>query len=281
MRRAALVLLLFVVGCATARRATKDELRAQCEADVGSDPRCIGVLTQAEGGLEAHDQLVQAEEDREDDAFSARLKRLRDAQDEKARFAAAKTSTAADQPADEESFDSDEEDSGSSVRALTGEAPPTKIAPEPRPPLKIVVPKVEPPARSPDPPTPESYLRASACLLRADTALMRALLTSEKAKKSRGAKADPGAFAMVIVEADALESAVRAEMDHRGLPADRAKCSTQGVEEVVEVLRRVTGKAAGESSDIEAYAAGLGRLRKELEVRAGLPRQKSVDQATE
>jgi hypothetical protein len=253
---------------------------------VSRDPRCIDILTKTPGDLEARDELIRAEQDREDDAFSDRLKRLREAEEERGRirFAALKSSTVA-RSQDEEVVDpTEEEDSGSSVRALTAAA-------EPSPPKRVLAPSPKVVAQgaqvagerfTPETPTPEAYLRASSCLLRADAALMRAVMTAEKAKKARGARADPGALAMVIVEADALENALRAEMDHRGLPIDsNAKCSTQGIEEVVEVLRRLTGKAAQSSSQTEAYTAGLGRLRRELEIRAGLPRQKSSDQATE
>ncbi len=286
----AIGLSALVVACATTKAA--DPLRAACRKDPAADERCVEVLTGSNQTREAEEEVLRAEEDRERDAFQARLKRLREAE-ERRQAKRAKTSTVAsmDDWEEEENegwlellsarSDDADEDSGSSVRAL--KAAPT--APPPRP----VAPNIEvvaPPPRSvgagetpggpnapsaaggdPDAPSAGTYLAGSWCLLRADLVLMRQTLETAKKNESKADLA--GSQALVILDAEGLLNRVEAA---RKVRKDTATplCSSGDVRSMVNLLRELVGPRPKATEAGDAYGRGLARLSAELDKRAGL-----------
>src|SRR5262245_47165801 len=71
MRFAGAIVFLLPLACATSQKANRNdaELEQKCREDVGHDPRCIEVLTKGGDELEAKEEVMRAEEQREDDAF--------------------------------------------------------------------------------------------------------------------------------------------------------------------------------------------------------------------
>lgn len=291
MRRVALVVVIGIVGvaCRTTKESGPDPLIAQCQADPASDDRCVTALTGGHEEYESREQVMQAEAEKEADAFHNRLARLR-AQAE-AKAAATRTSSLAvaeeaqDPPTDPEAeaaLDALAQapgepitDSGSSVRAIEA---------APRPAAPLVIPKIVP-ARSlpraidgPAPtaslkgmPTPEEYLRAGRCLIEADLPFLKsAVAEGQKQKLSRAAL---GAAALVALDAEGLRDAVTSELQHRGLVKARPLCTDSQLEGVAALLRTLIGDAPKGVGGLDGYGRGLSRLRGELEVRAGLPRR--------
>lgn len=288
---AALVFGELLSSCAASAVSKRDALRARCEADLAYDPSCIEVLTSAEG-YETREHVLKADEDREAEAFRARLARMRNAEEERQgarapKISTAKTSTAgaaaptdADGSALKDLLRADwdaggpEEETGSSVRALR--AAPAETADvgaeawRPEPPGELRPPALE------DGPTPESYLRGARCLLAGEGARLRVALEREKSARSRGSKERLGALALAIVETDTLLSSIDAEITHRGLPRGESveNCGATTLEAVGHFLRRVAGlEVEAGVADAERYGAGLVQLRQALERRAGLPRR--------
>src|SRR5688572_15617958 len=75
-----LALAVLLGGCAT---SSKERLRAACEADVASDPRCLEVLTADEDEYESRKEVMAAEARREAREFDDRLARLRREEEER------------------------------------------------------------------------------------------------------------------------------------------------------------------------------------------------------
>jgi hypothetical protein len=289
---AAIALLFAAGGCASSAKAKREDqaLIDACNQDIRHDPRCIELLTKTDGELEAKAEVMRAEEAREDDAFSARVKKLRADRDAMTSTRSAGVAGDLDE-GDEEGSEAD--DSGSSVRALSAADPnepgsPKRLETEKKP-LALAVPKIEipriqsavDPKPKPPPPesaiTPETYLRASICLLDSEVADLKRAMNGPTAAKSARAE-----IALAIVDADALAQKVRAEVDHRGLSRTPAStCTTRSVADMVEVLRSLVGPVPKVGESAEPFARGLERLRRELETRAGLPRQAASDRATE
>jgi hypothetical protein len=250
-------LLFACATTSTAKKSEETELREECRDNLSKDPRCIELLTKSPDDLEAKEEVMRAEAQREDDAFSDRISRLRRERDAKT------SSRAVGQIGDLEEGDEDvgdEIETGSSVRALKAEAPPKPM------------PKIEEPvAIAPDPApeiTPETYLRGSVCLIDGSIVAMKRAMNL-----SQGAKTARAELALAIVEADTLGGQVRQEMDHRGLSRSTdPNCTTRAHAEMVEVLRSLLGPTPKPGESAEWFGRGLVRLRKELETRAGLPK---------
>jgi hypothetical protein len=281
-RVVALVVCACASACASSKSATA--LEEKCRADPGHDPRCVDVLTQSGDQLEAKEEVMRAEQAREDDAFADHLAKMRKERD-------AKTSTVSagglgDLAAGEEMEGDEEVDSGSSIRAL---APALKLKDgskdssresskdssmeSSKESLKANQPKVTAETQRQENPqeasavTPEIYLRGASCLLDRDVAAIKERL-KPAAKKARAE------LALALVDADALSQDVHREIEHRGLPrSGDPNCTTRMNAEMVDVLESLLGPAPKLGESAESYGRGLGRLRKELESRAGLPRQ--------
>jgi hypothetical protein len=235
----AVLFALAVAGCATS--SGQERLRASCEQDVTSDPRCLEVLTANEEEYESRAEVLAAEERREARAFDERLLRLRREEEER-QATRAKTSTASEMEEEEPEEVSEEAEDladaeiskpgalevGSSVRALEA-------------------------------PTPESYLRGARCILTADLAETRKAF--EEGKRA-GKQARAGELAVVILDTEALVGRIDGEMKHRRLPLQDGECKQHGG--VIELLRSLVGPRVDQRA--------LVRLVKELELRAGLPK---------
>lgn len=278
------------LGCRTTRAPGVDPLLAQCQSDPNSDARCVETLTGGQQEYESREQVMLAEAEKEADAFHNRLARLR-AQAE-AKAAATRTSSVAQvEPEPEPPTDPEAEaaldelaqgpgepimDSGSSVRAIS--AAPRPAAPLVIPPIvptrsipKGVEGPAQPAAGLKGMPTPEEYLRSGRCLIEADLpGLKAAVAEGQKQKASRGML---GAAALVVLDAEGLRDAVTAELKHRGLVKARPLCADSQLEGVAALLRTLIGDAPDAVGGLDGYGRGLGRLRAELEVRAGLPRR--------
>jgi hypothetical protein len=266
--------MLLLAGCAT----TSEEARLEetCRSNLESDPRCIDLLTTPE--YESKAQVMAHEDAKEAKAFEDRLTRLRREEEERQLSRARSATVTAD--LDPESMEAiaklEEKDDdlpeetfaeakldprtdvsdvgGSSVRAITKREPladPT-VLPKPRPIAKL------PAAVIADPPTPEVYLRGARCVVTADVPIL------EKAfGDRRKAKQDVQGVAVAIIDAKALLEHIDLELAHRRLGTN-GSCAQQAP--IVDLLRSLVGEPSALS-----YGNGLLRLRKELEVRAGLP----------
>ncbi len=268
-------LLLF--ACATTKRS-EDPLRATCREDMEADARCVEVLTGGSGEREAEEEVLRAEEDRERDAFRARLERLR-AAEEKRQARRVKSSTVAQMEVWEEedneawlellsarSTDEDE-DSGSSVRAL--KAAPAAPPPRPAAPsIQIVTPPSKPVPEGDDAgPSAATYLAGAWCLLRTDLVLMRQTLETAKKNTSKGDIA--GSQALVILDAEGLLARVDRTRKANELEATPL-CSSGDTRSMVNLLRELVGPRPKASEAGDAYGRGLVRLAAELEKRARL-----------
>jgi hypothetical protein len=265
---------LLLVACATTKRS-EDPLKATCREDMDADARCVELLT-GSGEREAEEEVLRAEEDRERDAFRARLERLR-AAEEKRQARRVKSSTVAQMEVWEEedneawlellsarSSDEDE-DSGSSVRAL--KAAPAAPPPRPEAPsIQIVTPpsKLEAEDAGPDAAT---YLAGSWCLLRTDLVLMRQTLETAKKNTSKGDLA--GSQALVILDAEGLLARVERARKANKLEATPL-CSSGDTRSMVNLLRELVGPRPKATEAGDAYGRGLVRLAAELEKRARL-----------
>lgn len=254
--RALLAMTLVLASCATSGPYKKEA----CEKDPGHDPECIDILTQTNSeNFETREEVIRRDEARKDDAFSDRLARLRaDEEERQAKRAKTATITSDDVSPELDPEDAaaltmvtpklDETDSGSSVRALRATHDDPKMAAAP---------------------TPEDYLRGSQCLLADDTGRMRALIPASKSWN----RANAGVLAMTIIDAEGLLASVKGELEHRKLPlAGNGICAAETTHRMVELLRELVGPRVAREIDVESYSRGLARLRKELEVKAGLPK---------
>lgn len=227
-------LLLFSIGCAHGPQPCGP-----------TDSACLETR-------ESKEQVLAKEADREALAFQSRLDRLR-AEEEARQAGRTKTASTSSTTAllDAIARLGEDSDSGSSLRALK----PT--APEPAPPSPSVAPMA---------PTPEEYLRGAACILNQDVALLRQLLEAQKRAKAPAVSL--GALALAVVEAEDLAEACRAELAHRKLDRVGILCSSSKVQPTLVWLR---ARWALPTVNVATYRAELGRLRQELELRAGLP----------
>jgi len=117
-------------------------------------------------------------------------------------------------------------------------------------------------------PTPEAMLRASACELQREAEAAEQRLREARA---RGAGAtDPGAWALVVVDVSALKRDIEAELDHRGLAKAPQVCANPP-DPVRALIRSLFGPGATGDAGPRATSRAVERLRRELEVRAGLP----------
>lgn len=281
--------ILFVGALSCATTSKQAELEADCREDLTRDPRCIDVLT---GGGEAVEyesraEVMAAEEARKAQAFEDRLARLRREEEERQlrRIQSSSVSHDLDPDAMEaiaegagEEDDalpgdeleglagarlSDEKEvadlGGSSVRAIEKVEPKDEplVVRKPRPIQKEVATPIAPAAA----PTPEAYFRGARCMLGEDLEGLRETF----------ARARIPALAVTILDAETLVKNIEAEMAHRHL--ETAAACAPGATSVVRLLRTLVGPPAVDGATSDAYARGLARLRKELEVRAGLPRK--------
>lgn len=289
MRPGALFLFgCLALGCRTTRAPAPDPLLAQCQADPNSDARCVEALTGGQQEYESREQVMQAEAEKEADAFHNRLARLR-AQAE-AKAIATRTASVAEvepepptDPEAEAALDALAQgpgepimDSGSSVRAIA--AAPRPVAPLVIPPIvpsrsipKGVEGPAQPAAGLKGMPTPEEYLRSGRCLIETDLPALKA--TIAEGQKQKASRQTLGAAALVVLDAEGLRDAVSAELQHRGLVKGRPLCTDSQLEGVAALLRTLIGDAPKAVGGLDGYGRGLGRLRAELEVRAGLPRR--------
>jgi hypothetical protein len=259
--RAWTLLGLVLFACASSPKSD-EALRKACEADVDHDRRCLELLTTSSDGYEAREAVLAMEQQRKADDEQARLDRMR--RDEDARQRARGTATSTPASTVEEDFgkellaqpDDEREaglSTGSSVRALKAERK-TEVASAP----------------AAGTPTPESYLRASECLVSKDLAEMQALMKKESATRN---KERVGAIGIALTAASGLKQEIQAEIRHRGLAENGGEtCSAERLKEVVDLLRTLVGPVVKGPKDAEVYERGLARLRTELETRAGLPR---------
>lgn len=249
--------IAFTVVLASCASSSKTAMQQACEKNPAIDKRCIDELTAVE--YESREEVMAREQQRKDDAESDRLTRMRREEEERQAARNTASATVADKlfeeltPEDAAALVSnthreDETDAGSSVRALSANHVDQKAG---------------------SPPTPEDYLRASQCLLGDDVARMTAVFNA--AKKAKSARA--GEAAMSIVDGNLLLSQVKGELSHRGLPLQgNGICAADPTRRVVDLLRELVGPPVAKETDAEGYARGLARLRRELEVRAGLPK---------
>ncbi|MCK6546043.1 hypothetical protein L6R52_09250 [Myxococcota bacterium] len=291
-----IALALFVAGTACASSTPRPDaaLREACARDPKADARCVDVLTGGEA-REAREEVLDREAARQGDDFQSRLDKLRADEEERQRQRA-RSSTAAPAndllaEAERATTTTEEIDSGTSVRAIRPATPEEKRPirdfadvklgkgdavkkPGPR---DVLGPKVEPAG-----PTPEGYLRGAICLLASDVAATKAVAVAARRAppKTRPSEADLGRLGLVLVDAEGELASVRDELAHRGLPEQKTdaaaspNCTTTPVAEVVELLRSLVGPPVASAADADRYQRGLGRLRSELELRAGLPKGK-------
>jgi hypothetical protein len=253
--RAALAMMILLSACASSRPYKKDA----CERDPGHDPECIELLTTPPDTLETREEVLRREEERKDDAFSDRLARLRADEEERQKLRGTKSTTVADDvaleldPEDAAALTAvtpkhEESESGSSVRALAATHQDAKMSAAP---------------------TPEDYLRGSQCMLSDDTVRMRAMIPASKSWN----RANAGALAMGLIDAESLLSSVKAELEHRKLPlTGHGICAAETTRRMVELLRELVGPRVQREVDAEPYGRGVARLQRELEVKAGLPK---------
>ena len=117
-------------------------------------------------------------------------------------------------------------------------------------------------------PTPEHLLRASACVLEREA---EAAERTMRAARARGAsRATLGEWALVVVDVGALRADIDAELEHRGL-ANRPQVCAKPSDPVRALIRSLYGPGAAGDAGPRATARAVERLRRELEVRAGLP----------
>jgi hypothetical protein len=287
MARLGLVLVgaLMCVSCATVTPRTSDRLRKDCQQDVGSDARCVALLTDPQDGYEAKAEVQAAEQVREAGVFNDRLARLRAAHEARIRAKVATSSQSASrlsglvppmvEPEPEPEPDElelelallaqeDQLDTGSSLRAIKLAVPPPL-----RPPV-VVLPKL--PTRAPVPsfgPTPEHWLVAATCLLDSDQAALTAVMAGARGKASRRSL---GGLALIVLDVQGMKTRIAAERGHRGLAKTSPLCSSSNLELASNHLRAQLGPVATKASQAEQYGRGLRQLTDVLETRAGLPR---------
>ncbi len=120
-------------------------------------------------------------------------------------------------------------------------------------------------------PTPELYLRAARCVLDGDHARGRAALATYRRRRDADA-AGAGVWALALTDATALLDRVTAEITHRKLAKPGPLCVSSQVRPVVALLRTLVGPEPSTLRRARGYSRALSRMEKELEVRAGLPR---------
>lgn len=268
------VLALSLVACATTK-SSDQALREECREDLRADERCVDVLTGSTDDREAEEEVLRAEEDRERDAFRARLTKLRRAE-ERRQAERARTATVAQNEDWEEEDDAawldilrssseedDVDDGGSSVRAL--KAAPAK--PPPKPERRSITIEAPPPRVIDNgAPTPTTYLHGARCLLRADLALIRQTL--ETAKKNKTRDDIVGSLALVILDTEGLLETVEAALAKKPV-VEAPLCSSGDVRSMVTLLRELVGPRPEATEAGDAYGRGLARLKNELDKRAG------------
>lgn len=227
---------------------------------------------------EAREQVMAAEAKKEAEAFHQRMRRLR-AEEElraRARHAREQTESAARNRA--------------ALNALAGSDRLREATRHAEPPLASERPVIEElalPASAPvervrdgveasrtpeaEGPPAEALLGAAFCVLDAE---------SEAAHRSMGARRRAGAprevladWALAIVDLETLRDDVEEQLDPEDL-ANRAKVCANAPDPVRDLVRSLYGPGAAGDAGPRAASRGAGRLRRELEERAGLPAPK-------
>ncbi len=271
---------LLCVGCATTPRTTDLVLKG-CQADVGSDARCVALLTDPQDGYEAKAEVKAAEQVREAGVFNDRLARLRAAHEARIGANITTSSKSATRllglvpPAVEPDLEpdalerelalvaqEDRVDTGSSLRAI-------KVAVLPPPPV-VVRPKL--PIRASSPtfgPIPAHWLAAASCLLRADQTALMAVMAGARGKASRRTL---GGLALVLLDVQGMLTRIEAEQSHRRLAKIAPLCRSSNLELASNHLRAQLGPVVTRASQAERYGRRLRRFTDVLVTRAGLPR---------
>ncbi|MCB9651481.1 MAG: hypothetical protein H6730_33535 [Deltaproteobacteria bacterium] len=279
-------------GCATTH--APDPLRGRCESDLGSDERCLHVLTRPDAGYESEQEVAAAEQARKAGAFQDRLARLRAEHEAREATRTSSVAVASDPEALEDPDEQDAllqlamagtddpVDTGSSLRAMEAAPPPPPgpqvVTPTRAAPLQRTAPAALPvPAAAVAAPaavaTPEELLRAGRCLVDADRRQASSVLAQLK-RTPGSSRAQQGALALVMMDGQGLMDRIDAEVAHRGLAKEGPVCSSSKLASVSQELRGVLGAPPASGVDAAQYGAGLERLVEVLQTRAGLPRAK-------
>ena len=119
-------------------------------------------------------------------------------------------------------------------------------------------------------PTPELLLRGAHCLLGSDYQAGRNALAAYR--KAAGDREKAGRWALALTDASALTDRVVGEIAHRKLAKAGPLCASSRLRLVVSLLRTLVGPPPSTVAGAMVYGRGLTRLERELEIRAGLPR---------
>jgi hypothetical protein len=228
---------------------------------------------------EAREEVMAAEARRKAQAFRDRLERLRDEEERRARErarraqaeGAKKSQAALSALATSQSLaDATEgaEAPRASARARLDEPEVPTSRPVERSRAGVAAAASGAPAADGFGPTPERLLRASACVLEREA---EAAEQTMRATRARGASRQAlGEWALAVVDIGALRADIDAELEHRGL-ANRPQVCAKPTDPVRALLRSLYGPGAAGDAGPRATARAVERLRRELEVRAGLP----------
>jgi len=77
---------------------------------------------------------------------------------------------------------------------------------------------------------------------------------------------------LTLTDVTALIARIDQEMAHRKLAKPGPVCMSSQIRPMVGLLRVLVGPKPTAANRVDGYGRGLGRLERELEVRAGLPR---------
>jgi len=249
--RGAAGFLVLCGACAGAQLAETPEAPSPCE---GAD---CDEISGAQGDLdrrEAREEVLQAEEDRREAAFRGRLAELRAA--EEARFRARAKDGPPPPPEPEEEVSVT--DMAAELASLGPERPDVPDAPRSSPSSGAD----EADGTGRFGPTPRELLETSLCLLAEDERhAARELRARSRPREIRSA------WALAMVELQALQEDILRERRHRGLADEGPSCTS----EVKELLRALYGPGAARQGP-DGTLRSVERLRQELQVRAGLPR---------
>lgn len=253
--------LLLLGACAGAQVAPESERRAEdCEG-----ANCGPLLAQSDDleAREAKAEVKQAEAARREAAFRSRLLALREA--EEARFRA--RTQESPNPAAEDEDEQSVTEMAAELAALGPQARAPRPRSPPRPPETEAETRAAPPQSPAFGPTPRELLETSLCLLAEDEA------HAELELRTRGRpRQERSAWALTLVELQALQEDILQERRHRGLADEDPSCTSK----VKELLRTLYGPGA-QRQGADGTLRSVDRLRRELQVRAGLPRLDGED----
>ncbi len=262
--------LAFLVGCA-AGCATSGPPGAETSEDTSE------VSADDTDVYEAREEVLAAEARRKVAAFHERMSRLRADQAERAeRREAEQRKSQAKRTQD---MLTDLTGPGSLVTAASdarpAEARPRSAVEVPLPPSVVPAERSRrgaEEARAEEAGVPAAeLLRAARCLLRQSSAALEADI--REARRAGDSRVDVGAYALALMDVQGLQQDVSAALSREGLANGKSPCTNPptGVRQALEALY---GEAARQRMSPEAITRGQARLRRELELRAGLPIRK-------